>query len=110
MAVPTPLAKVTVALAPRVPPDPVVVAKKPLVELELSVSVVVPVLVVALPNWSTSWRPSLTLVVADAVAVPGVGVMTTRAGAPGLIVTVVVPQVVAPFLAVMVGVAAVSSP
>ncbi len=31
-------------------------------------------------------------------------------GAPGLMVTVVVPQVTAPFLAVMVGVPAVSSP
>ena len=42
-----------------------VVAKKPLVELELSVSVVVPVLVVALPYWSSSWRPSVMLVVPE---------------------------------------------
>ena len=34
---PTPLAKVTVAVAPRVPSAPLVVAKKPLVELVVSV-------------------------------------------------------------------------
>ncbi len=71
------------------------VAKKPLVELELSVSVVVPVLVVALPYWSSSWRPSVMLVVADVVAVVGVGVMRTLVAAPAALVsekvTVLVP-------------------
>ena len=48
--------------------------------------------------------------VVDTPAVAGVGVITTFAGVPAVIVTVVVPQEVAPFLAVMVGLAAVSSP
>ena len=110
MTFPTPLVKVTFAVAPRVPPAPFVLAKKPLAEALLSVSVVVPVLVVVLPNWSSSWRPSATLVVAEALAEAGVGVMTTWVAVPPVMVTVVVPQVAAPFLAVMVGVATVSSP
>ena len=101
MTFPTPLVKVTFAVAPRVPPAPFVLAKKPLAEALLSVSVVVPVLVALLPYWSTSWRPSTTLVVAEALAEPGVGVMTTSPAAPGLMATVAVPQVAAPFLAVM---------
>ena len=87
--------KVTFAVAPRVPPAPLVLAKKPLAEALLSVSVVVPVLVVVLPNWSSSWRPSVMLVVAEALAEVGVGVMTTWVAGPGLLVsmkfTVLVP-------------------
>ena len=101
---------VTFTGAARVPVPPLVAAKKPLAELVLSASVVVPVLVALLPNVSTSWRPSVMLVVAEATAVVGAGVMATLVAAPALIVTVVVPQVAAPFLAVMVGTAAVSSP
>ncbi len=90
---------------------PLVAAKKPLAELVLSVSVSgAPVFVVALPYWSSSRRLSATAVVFDAVAVIGAGEMATWVGVPAVIVTVVVPQEVAPFLAVMVGLAAVSSP
>ena len=74
-------------MAPRVPLAPLVVAKKPLAEALLSVSVVVPTLVVLLPNWSSSWRPSAMLVVAEALAEAGVGVMTTWVAVPGLLVS-----------------------
>ena len=66
---------------------PLVVEKKPLAELLLKVSVVVPVLVVALPYWSSSWRPSATSVLFDTVAVPGVGVMATCVGPAAVLVS-----------------------
>jgi hypothetical protein len=92
------------------PVAPLVAAKKSVVGGELRVSVVVPVLVVLFPNWSSSWRPSAMLVVALAVADDGLGVMATWVAVPPVMVTLVVPHEAVPFLAVMVGVAAVSSP
>ena len=91
MTFPTPLVNVTFAVAPRVPLWPLVALKKPLAELVLSVSVVVPVLVVLLPNWSLSWSPSAMLVLAETPTEPGVGVMTTWVGVAPMIVSVWVP-------------------
>ena len=71
---------------------------------------VVPVLVVALPNWSSSWKLRATLVVPLADAGDGLGVMATLVAVPAVMVTEVVPHDVAPFLAVMVSVSAASSP
>ena len=72
-AVPTPSAKVAVALSPRVPPDPVVVRRKvAFVELELTVSIIVPVLVVEteLPSGRSSSRPEREMfVVANVLAI-----------------------------------------
>ena len=71
-------------MPPRVPGRPFAVAKKPLGELVLSVSVSTGVFgfVVALLYWSSSCSPSLMLVVADTPAVFGVGVTTTWVGRP----------------------------
>jgi hypothetical protein len=102
------LANVTLRVAD--PLAPLVAAKKFVVGGELRVSVVVPVLVVLFPNWSSSWRPSATLVVLLAVADDGLGVMATWVAVPPVMVTLVVPHVAVPFLAVMVFVSAMVSP
>ena len=52
-------------MAPNVPLWLFVVAKNPLAELVLTVNVVAEALVVLLPYWSVSWKPSLILVVAE---------------------------------------------
>jgi hypothetical protein len=73
-------------------------------------SVVVPVLVVLFPNWSSSWRASAMLVVLLVDAEDGLGVMATLVAVPAVMVTLVVPHEAVPFLAVMVLVSAASSP
>jgi hypothetical protein len=91
------------------PLAPLVAAKKSVVGGELRVSVVVPVLVVLFPNWSSSWRPSATLVVALAVADDGLGVMATWVAVPAVMVSLWVALASDPE-AVMVGVPAMVSP
>jgi hypothetical protein len=92
------------------PLAPFVVAKKPFDDEVLRLKVVVPLLVVGFPNWSSSCRASPVSVVVPAAADDGLGATATWVAAPTETLMVAVPQVVEPFLAVMVGVAAVLSP
>jgi len=71
------LPKDTVAAAPSVPVAPLEVEKKPLDDEVLTVSDVVPLLVVLFPYWSLSWNPRAMFVVLEADADDGVGVMAT---------------------------------
>jgi hypothetical protein len=85
VAVPTPLANVTLMVLLREPVPPSVEAKKSVVLGELKVSVVVPLLVVVLPKASSICRLKVTLVVLDAVAEVGLGVMATVEAGPTVI-------------------------
>jgi len=76
----------TLIVPPRVPLVPLEVAKKPMADEVLRVSVVVPLLVALFPNWSWSWRLSVTLVVLLAVAEGGLGVMATLDATAGFTV------------------------
>ena len=82
------MAKLTEPELPRIPAPlaPLVAAKKSVAEGEVKPSVVVPLLVVWLPYWSSSWKLSATLVVPLAVAVDGLGVTAACAAAPALTV------------------------
>jgi hypothetical protein len=79
------LAKVALMVAD--PLAPFVVAKKPWDDEVLKARVVVPLLVVALPNWSSSWRASAVLVVALAGVDEGLGVIAACAAAPAVTVS-----------------------
>ena len=101
MAVPTPLANVTLTGVFRVPVPPLALEKS-LVEVELTESVMPPEpAVVLLPKASSSWKPNLTFVVVEAAAEVGVGVIATCAGAPGVLVSEKVGGVVSPETAVV---------
>ena len=111
MAVPTPLAKVTLTGVFKVPVPPLALEKNSLVEVELTESVMPPEpAVVLLPKASWSWKPNLTFVVVEAAAEVGVGVIATWAGVPPVIVTSVEPQFDEPLSALTVQVPAASSP
>ncbi len=61
--------------------------EEPLGRVVLTVSVTPPVLAVGVAEWSASWSPRVTLVVPEALAEVGVGVMATLAAEPAVLVT-----------------------
>jgi hypothetical protein len=96
VAVPVPLVKLTLAVPPGMP---LPVLKNPLPDDVVNDSVVVPVLVVGLPYWSSSWKLSWMSVVELADAEVGLGVIATWAAGPATLVseksTVLVPGALA---------------